>query len=339
MDNKDEKKQIKLLDCTLRDGGSVNNWNFGRDNIIHIMQSLNDAGIDVVEIGFLQDGYSKSNDLSISDNTKSFDEKLINIVDRTFKAVAMIDIGKFNIKKLPEKSATLIDGIRLMFKKHQIDLAIEYSNIIKDKGYSLSLNPVSVTTYSGFDIEKLCDSASKIMPDILYIIDTYGLMDNNDTKKYLDIFDKYLNDEIEIGYHSHNNLQLAFSNSIAVIDTQINRNIVIDGSLYGMGKRAGNTPTELLANYLNVNYSHKYDINTLNNIIETVIMPMHLHYDWGYSLIHYIAAINKCHSDYVSYLYKERKVNFSKINQILKLIPENKKLIFDKSWIDSYGKV
>lgn len=328
-------KQIKLLDCTLRDGGSINNWNFRENSIISILNSLNKSNIEIVEIGFLQNNIENSHDLTITEDYKYFDYILSKINNRNFKAVAMIDFGKFDIKKLPNCNETLIDGIRLMFKKQDLKKAISYSKEIIKKGYSLSLNPVSVTTYTKEDIKELVEYTNLINPSIIYIVDTYGLMDRYETFEYFEELDKYLNPEIEIGYHAHNNLQLAFSNSIEIINSKSKRSIVIDGSLYGMGKRAGNTNTELIAQYLNRNKNGKYNIDELINIIETVIKPMHLDSEWGYSLTHYIAAINGCHSDYVTYLIKEKKLNLKQINKIICELEDIKKLTFDKSYIEN----
>ncbi len=329
------KGNIKLLDCTLRDGGSVNGWDFGNDNIVNILQILNDSNIDIAEIGFLQNGYNNSENLSISDNTNHFDRILEKIKNKTLKTVAMINLGKFDINKLPNKNNTLIDGIRLMFKKQDLIAAINCSQIIKEKGYSLSLNPVSVTTYNDDDIKRLCEETNSLNPDILYIIDTYGLMDNMQTLDYFNKFNCLLKKDIEIGYHAHNNLQMAFSNSIEIIENRESRNIVVDSSLYGMGKRAGNTHTELLSYYLNRNHINKYNIDLITTAIEKIILPMHKHFEWGYSLVHYIAAINGCHSDYVSYLYKEKHINFNKIDKILKNIPDENKLTFNLQCIEN----
>jgi 4-hydroxy 2-oxovalerate aldolase len=327
-------KNIKILDCTLRDGGSINNWNFGSDNISKILQNLNDAGIDIIECGFLDDKYSYNEDCSISCSITAFDEKISKVSNRHFKSVAMINIGKFNVDNLPDKTNSLIDGIRLMFKKEEIENAVRVSEAITQKGYSLSLNPVSITTYSENDVKNLCETANKLNPSIVYIIDTYGLLDKNETLRYYNLFDSSLNEGIEIGYHAHNNLQLAFSNSTEIVNASNGRTVVVDGSLYGMGKRAGNMPTELIADYLNKNYSKEYDINKINVLIETIIMPLHNDFEWGYSLIHYIAAVNKCHSDYVSYLYNEKHLNFNVINSVIKNIAENHKLTFNKEYID-----
>ena len=100
-----------------------------------------------------------------------------------------------------------------------------------------------------------------------------------------------------------------------------------------MGKRAGNTPIESLSLYLNNNFNFQYNTNKLIEAIEKYIQPLKAQYTWGYSLVHYIAAINKCHSDYVTYLYKEKNLSLNEIHDILKKIPNDKKLIFDKNFL------
>ena len=328
-------KQIKLLDCTLRDGGSVNKWNFGTKNIFNIMQQLNDANIDVIEVGFLQDNEGNNQNRSTSENPCFFNKKIESIKNKKAQFYAMIDFGKFDINKLQNKKFSSIDGIRLMSKKQHLMNALNVLENIKEKGYKVSINPVSVTTYTYKEYKELTKSINDIEPSIIYIVDTYGLMNRYQTMKYFEILNSNLKSNIAIGYHCHNNLQLAFSNAIEIINAETERNIIIDGSLYGMGKRAGNTNTELIADYLNQNKNANYDIDKISNIIEQIIAPIKNDFDWGYSQIHYTAAINKCHSDYVSYLYKEKSLSFAKINKILPLIDENRKLTFDKEHIDS----
>lgn len=327
-------KKVKLLDCTLRDGGSVNNWNFGNQNITNIIQKLNDANIDIIEVGFLQDNEGTDVNRSTTENPYCFDERIKAIRNPKAQFYAMIDFGKFDISKLQEKDSSSIDGIRLMLKKQHLTNSIKSAQKIKEKGYSVSINPVSVTMYSYNEYKELAKAVNDISPSIVYLVDTYGLMDKYQTLKYLEILDNNLKNDINIGYHCHNNLQLAFSNAIEIINAQIQRDIIIDGSLYGMGKRAGNTNTELVANYLNKNKNTNYDIEEISNLIERIIVPIKKEFEWGYSQIHYVAAINKCHSDYVSYLHKEKSLSFAEINKILPLINEEKKLTFDKSYID-----
>ena len=325
--------KIKLLDCTLRDGGSINNGMFGYSNILKICQFLNDSNIEIIETGFLDNNVLENKDSTINPNIKFFNDITTQIKNKKCKTVTMIDFAKFNPKSFNKIKKTSLDGIRIMFKKEKLSSVLDFSYILKDLGYELVLNPVSVTTYNKKELENLLKEANNINPNAIYIVDTYGLLDKDETLEYFEVFDNNLNSSIQIGYHSHNNRQLSLSNSIEIINNAQNRNLIIDTALYGMGKRAGNTPTELMANHLNTHHNSNYDLNKLTQIINENIFPLKNNYEWGYSIIHYIAAINKCHSDYVTYLYKTRSFSVEKINNILKEIEEEKKLTYDSKYI------
>ncbi|MBQ4077584.1 aldolase catalytic domain-containing protein [bacterium] len=331
-------KKVELLDCTLRDGGSLNNWKFGEKTIIGILQSLNDSRIDIIEAGFIDNNSTEDNNSCTNPTDKYFNQLCKKIKNKNCKAYAMIDFSKYDIKKFNIQKKESLDGIRIMFKKHQLNDVVEFCKKLKKLNYEISLNPVSVTTYSKNELLNLINEANKIEPQILYIVDTYGLLSTKETIELFNIFNKHLNKNIKIGYHVHNNLQLALANSIEVIKVNNDRNIVIDASLYGMGKRAGNTPIESLSLYLNNNFEFEYDTNRLIKAIEKYILPLKTQYTWGYSLVHYIASINKCHSDYVTYLYKENNLSLDEIHDILKKIPKDKKLTFDKNYLQEYTK-
>ncbi len=319
-------KKIQLLDCTLRDGGSLLNWDFPHKTVRNIIQGLNDSKIDLIEAGFLQNNKFEM---------EYYENLFSNIKNKTIKTALMIDYGHYDIKKVNNNS--LIDLIRIMFKKHQIKDALKYAEKLLDKGYKISLNPVSVTAYTKSDIADLCIKVNSLPVEIVYIIDTYGLLDNEKAVQYLNYFDNNLNPNIKIGFHAHNNRQLAFANSLEIINNT-GRDIVIDGSLYGMGKRAGNMPVELFIQYMNNNYNTNYNLNEIIKLIETEIIPLKGKYEWGYNLNHYIASVNGCHSDYVTYLAKEKKLSYKEINLILLKIKEDKKLTFDKAYIESIYK-
>ena len=301
-------KNIKLLDCTLRDGGSINNGMFGYSNILDICQFLNDSYVDIIETGFIDNNVTENKNSSINPSTDFFDEIINKINNKTSKTVAMIDFSKYDRKNFNISKKKNLDGIRIMFKKNQIKDVFDFCNRLKTLGYSIILNPVSITTYQKNELINLLEQANTLQPDTIYIVDTYGLLDKEETLEYFDLFKKYLIKDINIGYHSHNNRQLSLSNSIELINNSENRNLIIDTALFGMGKRAGNTPTELMANHLNTHNGSKYNLEKITQIINSHIIPLKGKYEWGYSLIHYIAAINKCHSDYVTYLYKEKEL-------------------------------
>ena len=310
-------KSIKLLDCTLRDGGSINNGLFGYSNILKICQFLNDANIEIIETGFLYNNVIKDKNSTINSDINFFNEITSKIKNKNCKTFTMIDFAKFNTKNFDLRKRNSLDGIRIMFKKEKLSDVLDFSYKLKELNYELILNPVSITTYNDNELKNLLKEVNNISPNAVYIVDTYGLLDKDETLEYFKNFDAILNKNIKVGYHSHNNRQLSLSNSIELINNAHNRDLIIDTALYGMGKRAGNTPTELMANHLNSHHNFNYDLNKLTQIINENILPLKDKYEWGYSIIHYIAAINKCHSDYVTYLYKTRKFSIDKISIII----------------------
>ena len=323
--------EIKILDCTLRDGGSVNSSIFNEKDFISIVNCLDKSLIDIVELGFLQSNLTDLDFLNIYKNLFASNPELKE------KSVIMVDISK-SVNNLENISGLNLNKFRIMFKKEQINKALDYCYKLKNSGYEIIVNPVSVTSYTKQDIVHLVKELNNLNPEIAYIIDTYGLMDKEETLKYFNLFNDNLNGDIKIGYHAHNNRQLAFSNAVELININSFRNLVIDSSLFGMGKRAGNIPTELITDYLNKKREAKYNIETLLSAVQDIIMPIYEHYKWGYSLIHFIASANRCHSDYVSYLLNEKKIPIECINKFLNKIDADKKLCFDKAYTDELLK-
>ena len=128
--------------------------------------------------------------------------------------------------------------------------AIAYCREVKQLGYQVYVQAVSITSYSAREILDLIELVNELNPYALSIVDTYGLLHQENLMHYFELFNHNLNREIGIGYHSHNNFQLAYSNSIEVLRETADRRVLIDASLYGMGKSAGNLPLELISMYI-----------------------------------------------------------------------------------------
>ncbi len=325
--------EVKLLDCTLRDGGYINDWNFGNSIIRYMLQRYIKSNVDIVEIGFLDDRRQFDVNRTIFPNTACAEEIYRGVDKGNTKFVAMIDYGTCDISNLAPKSESIIDGIRIIFKKPNFYKAIEFAKEVIQKGYFVSLNMVSITSYSDQDVLDFCRAANEINPYAVAIVDTYGLMHKEQTGRYFDLLNHNLNTDIAIGYHSHNNFQLAYCNTVEILNWRTNRTIILDGTAYGMGKSAGNAPIELLAMYLNEYQNKKYDINQFLEIIETAILPIFRETPWGYSLLYYLAASNNCHPNYVTYLLGKYSLPIESINDILKQIDKKKKLSYDEEYI------
>ncbi len=324
--------KVKLLDCTLRDGGFLNDWEFGKNHIVSIFNRLNNANVDIVEIGFIDDRRNIDYTRTINPSTSVFDEQFSFIKNKKTMIVAMIDYGTCDIKNITKSN--LIDGIRVIFKKKDIDGALAFCKQIKQIGYKVFVQPVSITTYSDMEMLQLIEKVNEIEPYTMSMVDTYGLMHKNNMIKYFYLMDNNLKKSINIGYHSHNNFQLAYSNSIELLNFRTDREIIIDGSLFGMGKSAGNTCTELLAMYFNDNFGKNYEINSLLEAIDVDIISFKEKYDWGYLIPYFMSAYNDCHPKYISYLQDKGTLSIQSINNILSMIDDSEKLSFNKRLID-----
>lgn len=327
--------RITLLDCTLRDGGYVNDWEFGNGNMISIYDRLNQSGVEVIEIGFLDDRRPEDMNRSIQPNTAAMTRAYSKGMERKSTIVAMIDYGTCSLDNLQPQSETTIDGIRVIFKKNNMHKAVEFGKGVIAKGYKLFLQMVSITSYEDDDVKEFCDHVNETTPFGVSIVDTYGLMHKEQVFHYFELLDKYLKKDISIGYHSHNNFQLAYSNTIEMLGLKTDRDVIVDGTLYGMGKSAGNAPIELLSMYLNDNMGKSYDINQMLEAIDVNIMPIYEKHYWGYSLFFYLAAKNDCHPNYVKYLMDKRSLSVKDINVILDKISPELKLKYDADHIES----
>lgn len=328
-------KSIRILDCTLRDGGFVNDWNFGIGSIKNIISRLDKAGIDIVEIGFLDKKRVYDVNRSIMPDSDSAKPIFDNMNITNSMIVAMIDFGTLDIGALTEKKDSCIDGIRVIFKKKDHVEALAFLAAVKKKGYKIFVNPVSITGYSDAEMEDLIKKINLIEPYGVALVDTYGLLHKGELLHYYGIMDKHLEKSVIIGYHAHNNFQLAYSNSIELMAIDSPRELMIDGSLYGMGKGAGNTCTELIAMYLNGNYGKNYGIEQLLEAIDVDISKEYAKKYWGYSLMHFIAASNDCHPDYVSTLINKKTLSIKSVNEILSQIPEANRLTCSKDLLEN----
>lgn len=327
--------RIKLLDCTLRDGGYVNGWNFGKDTITALITGLSTAKIDIVECGFLTDCVYDEEYALFSDN-KDVTNVLEN-PDPSILYVAMIAIGEKEINpiNLSLASEGPIKGIRLTFHQHEVGKAFYYAQIMKDKGYQVFMQPVGSANYEDQTLMDLIKRINDLEPHAFYLVDTLGTMYQKDVRRLLYLLDNNLDPSIAIGLHSHNNLQMSFANAQDLIGFNTARTILIDTSIYGMGRGAGNLCTELLTDYLNANYEANYEVLPLLECIDECLMPIYMQRPWGYSVAYFLASSKNCHPNYASYLLSKQTVSVRTISNILDEIPVERRFLFDKNYIEA----
>ena len=323
--------EIRLLDCTLRDGGYVNDWEFGHSTITSIFERVVDSGAEIIEIGFLDDRRPFDINRTIMPDTKSVQDIFGHCVKRPPMVVGMIDYGTCKLENIQPCEESYLDGIRVIFKKHIMHEAMEYCAQLKKLGYKVFSQLVSITSYSDEEMMELIGLVNEIEPFAVSMVDTYGLLDPNYMLHYYEILDDNVKPSVQIGFHSHNNFQLAYANDLAFLHKERKHDIVVDATLFGMGKSAGNAPMELVAMYMNEHFDKEYKINPMLEAIEESVMDFFEISPWGYKMFYYLSAANKCHPSYVSYFLKKDNLSISQMNNLLSQVePEVKKLMYDQ---------
>lgn len=324
----------QLLDCTLRDGGYINDWEFGHGNIIEIFERLVSAGVEYIEIGFLDQRRNFDINRTIMPNTECANKIFAGIDKGNATVLGMIDYGTCDIENLQPCEETFIDGIRVIFKEHLRDKALAFCTEVQNLGYKVFAQMVSVTTYTDEALKEYAECCNKVKPFATSMVDTYGLLDEERLMHIYSILDKYLDPVIKEGYHAHNNFQLGFANAKTFLSSGTKRDILVDGTLYGMGKSAGNAPLELLMMFMNEKMGKNYDITQALEAIDNVLMDIYQKQYWGYNSFFFLASSTKCHPNYVSYLMNKKTLSVRQINEILLQIQDDKKLMYDAKYAE-----
>lgn len=331
-----QSSDISLLDCTLRDGGYQNNWIFGYDSIrIHVLAMIK-SGINFVEIGFLDQSVREDLNRCVFPSLDTVDKILKDIDKGKSQYLVMIDFGNFDINSIPDRNyLSVVDGIRVIAKMENAIEAIKFTSILRTRGYLTFFQIVSSGEYTDEQLFHLSEQVNLFNIDYLSIVDTYGQMYPSEILNVIDMLDSSLQEGIGLGFHGHNNIQLAYANSITAIESKHKRTKIIDGTLLGMGKNAGNCPLELLVDYVVREYGGKYNIGIILDLIEIKYNDQKNKYQWGYSNKFYLSATKKIHPNYVSYLMDKRTLLASNMIEILSNIPKEKQLRYDNNLIAS----
>ena len=323
---------LKILDCTLRDGGYINDWNFGEANIKQIVNSLSDANVDLIELGYID---KKGSD-SLDSTKRSSLEAFLNLgFSKNSRHVVMINYGDFDLCEIPPQNKTNLFGIRVAFKKSNLIPAIHFCDGLIKKGYEVFVQPMVTASYIDEEFLALVDLANTLHPFAFYLVDSFGEMSEKDLIHFYSLAESKLLPDIHLGFHSHNNLQLAYSNCKKFISFKSKHNLIVDSSLFGMGRGAGNLNTEIFLDYLINEFDMHFNINPIINVIDRVINKIYVERHWGYSIPYYISAKNHCHPNYAHFLDGKKNLTFFEIEKIIKSIAKEKKEIFDKDYINN----
>ena len=280
------RPQIKVLDCTIRDGGLINKWQFSDKLVSRVFQTLSRAGVDYMEIGYKSSEkyFCRSEHGAWKFCTEEDIKRVIGENRGAMKLSAMADIGRIDADDILPKKDSVLDMIRVACYAHESDKGVSLAQHCQDKGYEVTINLMAVSKVIEKDLDEALNDFSKSSVPVIYLVDSFGAMYSEQihflAKKYFESMPGK-----ELGIHAHNNQQLAFANTIEAIIAGINR---IDATIYGMGRGAGNCPLELLLSFLR---NPKFDIGPVFEIIQELFIPLKAEVEWGYHIPYMITGI------------------------------------------------
>lgn len=329
-------KNVRVLDCTLRDGGRIIDCAFPNNRIKEMTERLANAKIDIVEVGFLRD-WRKVNYQGNSTFFTDVDQirPFLDKSKRNVMYVAFIDYGMCDIDTLKPYDGTSIDGIRFGFTKKNYDDnkedVLRWANIIKERGYKLFVQGVNSLNYTDRELLEIVDMINEIHPYSFGIVDTYGAMYMDDVDRLYGLIDNNMLPDICINFHSHNNYQLsfAFAQEVIKLSGSGNRKIIIDGTLGGMGKVAGNLNTELIVDFLVRKLHYDYDFEEILDMLDDYIYEYSLEHKWGYSTAAMMAGVYKSHPNNIIYLTEKFRLDTKDIGELLSMIDPQTRQRYD----------
>jgi 4-hydroxy 2-oxovalerate aldolase len=271
------RPEIKVVDCTIRDGGLMNNWNFSKEMVKEVFHGLAQAGIDYVELGYRVD--KKQFSPADFGPWRFCDEADLRDVayECDTKISVMCDVGRTDYNAFLPVSESLVKMVRVATYVKDIDKAIHLIKHVKSFGYEVTCNIMAVSTNLEPDLDEALTQLAESPADVIYLVDSFGYFYSEQIHYLTDKYrSKFPNKEL--GIHCHDNTRLAFANTIEGIIKGIN---YVDGSIYGMGRGGGNCTTELLLGFLK---NPKFKMAPVLALIEKYFMEMQKELKWGYEM-------------------------------------------------------
>ena len=325
--------KISLLDCTLRDGGYINDWDFGCHTIKDILKKLVEAEVDYAEVGFLRN-CEYDLDKSLFNNCSELAGILPENRGKT-KFTAMALHNKYDVSKLEPYDGKTIDAVRVTFHDYDIDEGLSFIRKVKEKGYKVFINPINIMGYSDSMILRLLDKVNELHPYAFSIVDTFGSMMKEDMLRIYSLIEHNLDKSIVIGVHLHENLALSYSLAQDFINMKSSeRECVIDASMLGMGRAPGNLCMELIMDYMNKKQEGSYNVNPILDGIDDHIARLKQIEPWGYNTAYALSAKYNLHRNYAEFLLDKGRLRAKQINQILGSVEAEKKTAFDADYIE-----
>lgn len=330
--------KLKILDCTLRDGGYYNDWDFDHQKAKELIIALNESGVDLIEIG-----YKSSDQDSYGGLFKYCNESMLSYLRNYSNAeyAFMIDLKEFLLNDgsldlvsldgvVLSQSQSVFSWVRIASHYNTVDsvpVAIEY---FKKKGYDICFNLMGGSLLSDDQIVNAINLVNANPPEVFYIADSFGSFYQEDIKRLIRLIKVNFNGQV--GIHTHDNQGMAFANTLAAIEEGVD---IVDGTVTGMGRGAGNLVLEqFLQKYADQTRDNKYQPNALLDIINGYISPLKDQYGWGFNYAYMLSGLKNIHPTYCQNLNEGNRYSIYQVSEILEKIPIENRSKYNKEILD-----
>lgn len=321
-------KNIQLLDCTLRDGGlgledavknHLSNLQFKKADIINAIACLQASGVEIVELGSVEITKESRTGYAIYPSIEAISRSMPKNKEQTF--AALYRGPDTPLEDIPEWQPGLCDAVRVIIRYSELRKSLDFCSGLSQKGYKVFVQPMLTMRYSDEEIGLLIDAANAMNAYALYIVDSYGYMMPSDINRLFERYDNELKESIAVGFHAHNNMNMAFANALSFISQYTDRLLIVDACAMGMGQGAGNLQTELITAYLNEYCGAKYDYGAVLDLCE-IIQRYNVDMLWGYSVTRLLSAIHRTAYKYAVSFREHYGLTYREINEILAHVSE-----------------
>jgi 4-hydroxy 2-oxovalerate aldolase len=327
--------RIQMLDCTLRDGGlgledahknDLSDQQFSANDIENIENSLFKSNIDIIELGSIE--------LSSDDKKKYGIYQSVEDISKRVplkRAQNQLYVGLYRgpdtpIEDISNWKVGMCDGVRVILRYSELQKSLDFCAALSKKGYKVFVQPMLTMRYTDDELGHIIKASNDMNAYALYFVDSYGYMEPKDVQRFFDFYDSRLNRDIRIGFHAHNNMNLAFANARYFLNIKTDRKVIVDSCMLGMGQGAGNLQTEIITDYLNDKYKLEQKFNyNYEAILGTceLVDNFLVRNSWGYSLTYLLPAIHHVAYKYSVALRYHYKLKYVEMNNIFKHMPED----------------
>lgn len=325
------KRRVKILDCTLRDGGlgleDANKSNrsyaeFRLNELKEISEKLTDAYIDIIELGSIELSEDDKKGFAIYKSIEEISKKIPvkKKADQLF--TALYRGPDTPVEDIPNWKPGLCDAVRVIIRYSELQKSLDFCAELSKKGYLVFIQPMLTMRYTDAELQRIFEASNQMNAYAVYFVDSYGYMLKEDIIRLFRQYDDNLKPEIKVGFHAHNNMNLAFSNALVLLEQETDRDIIIDSCAIGMGQGAGNLQTEIITDYLNHNMGMEYNYIKILEVCE-MIEPYCEPGLWGYSVTRFISAACRTAYKFAVSLRNYYQLSYVEIYTILQNVPED----------------